>query len=509
MKTTLRLKQKESTYHIMDNGTTPTLDLIVQLCKALEVEGIRYCHWKSNAALNRSASGENDLDLLVKRSDIQRFRGILLRLGFKESLTNKIKELPGVQSYFGYDQNADKIIHVHAHYQLIIGHDHSKNYHLPVEGPYLDSAQHQYILKTPSPEFELVVFAIRMILKHSTWDTILFHEGDLSKTEKQELVYLEARADRAIVESILNEHLPFIDSTLFDECLSALRLGCSLMKRIKTGWRLQNRLTAYARRSRKEDLIIKLWHRIYLIFIYRVLRNRLKYRLAHGGAVVAIVGGDGAGKTTVVDGLYKWLSRYFDTKRTHMGKPHWSTITILFRGLLKLGVILHLFPFERTAVQYSETNSYSEFAGFPWLIRHVCTAHDRFLTYMRVRRFASNGGIVICDRYPLENIEFMESPITPKRFPDQLRNHWLVKWLIDLEKNYYQKILHPDILIVLQLEPDIAVSRKQDESELSVRARSTEIWKFNWYETSAFVVDASRSKEEVLSEIKNLLWSEL
>jgi len=65
---------------------------------------------------HRSASGENDLDLLVKRSDIQQFREILLRLGFKECLGNKVKQLPGVQDFFGYDPQADKFIHVHAHY---------------------------------------------------------------------------------------------------------------------------------------------------------------------------------------------------------------------------------------------------------------------------------------------------------------------------------------------------------------------------------------------------------
>ncbi len=52
----------------------PALDLIRRLCVTLEKEGINYCHWKSNAALDRSANGENDLDLLVHRLDISRFK---------------------------------------------------------------------------------------------------------------------------------------------------------------------------------------------------------------------------------------------------------------------------------------------------------------------------------------------------------------------------------------------------------------------------------------------------
>src|SRR5437588_4577044 len=52
-----------------------TLELVASLCRSLEGTGIRYCHWKSNESLDRSASGENDLDLLVHRSDARRFEG--------------------------------------------------------------------------------------------------------------------------------------------------------------------------------------------------------------------------------------------------------------------------------------------------------------------------------------------------------------------------------------------------------------------------------------------------
>jgi thymidylate kinase len=92
---------------------------------------------------------------------------------------------------------------------------------------------------------------------------------------------------------------------------------------------------------------------------------------------------------------------------------------------------------------------------------------------------------------------------------NQVRNHWLVKFLLGLEAKYYQQILLPELLIVLRLDPEIAVQRKQEEPEFSVRARSTEIWEFDWKTTAAHVIDANQSKEAVLSEIKCLVWSEL
>ena len=67
-----------------NNGKVPIV-LIRELCRKLEEHQIRYCHWKSNEALDRSASGENDLDLLIHRGDGSTFRSLVEGLGFKEA----------------------------------------------------------------------------------------------------------------------------------------------------------------------------------------------------------------------------------------------------------------------------------------------------------------------------------------------------------------------------------------------------------------------------------------
>jgi len=163
------------------------LDLVHELCNALAAQEISFCHWKSNNSLDRSFSGDNDLDLLVSRSDADRFTEVLLRLGFKQARTSSELQLPGVLSYYGYDEETEKFVHIHAHYQLIVGHDMTKNYRLPIEKSLLEFAFYDDLLRTPSHEFELIVFVIRMVLKHSTWDAILSLQGDLSNTEQKEL----------------------------------------------------------------------------------------------------------------------------------------------------------------------------------------------------------------------------------------------------------------------------------------------------------------------------------
>lgn len=95
------------------------LDLILRLGAALAAEGIDYCHWKSNLFLGQASRGETDLDLLIGRESAQKFTQVLCGLGFREALAPDCENLPGVQHYYGNDRETGRLVHVHAHFQLI------------------------------------------------------------------------------------------------------------------------------------------------------------------------------------------------------------------------------------------------------------------------------------------------------------------------------------------------------------------------------------------------------
>ena len=479
------------------------LDLIVKLCETLAAQKVDYCHWKSNTFLDRSANGENDLDLLVSLTHAQCFTEILYGMGFKEALIPNEEELPGVRDYYGYDQKSGRLIHVHAHFQLILGNDLSKNYRLPLEREYLQSSGQQGLFRVPAPEFELVVLVIRMVLKHSTWDSILMRHGQLSPSEQSELDDLSTRAGSAEVKAVLL-HLPGLSQSLFDLCLQSLQPGCSFWTRIKAGEQLQKVLKTCARRPHWLDIVVKFSRRVWHPILKRVFRYAPKNRFANGGLFIAIVGGDGAGKTTVIDELYKWLSKTYEVKKIHMGKPAWSWTTTTIRGILKIGTFLRLYPFEGDIYEESLQPH-----GFPWFIRAVCTARDRYLTYIQSRRVSSNGNLVLCDRYSFPEFMKMDGPQCKSALTSLEKTNWFMQVLADKEKSYYQQIRLPDLLIVLKVDPEIAVQRKVEETATSVRARSSEVWGLDWKKLSAFEVDAQRSKEEALSQVKSIVWEHL
>ncbi|HLO18182.1 MAG TPA: hypothetical protein VK206_25345, partial [Anaerolineales bacterium] len=95
------------------------------------------------------------------------------------------------------------------------------------------------------------------------------------------------------------------------------------------------------------------------------------------------------------------------------------------------------------------------------------------------------------------------------RLTKSIKSKGLINLLVKLESWYYRQIMMPDLLIVLKVDPEIAVQRKVDESESSVRARSREVWELAWERLPARIIEADKPQAEILAEIRTLVWSYL
>jgi thymidylate kinase len=231
-------------------------------------------------------------------------------------------------------------------------------------------------------------------------------------------------------------------------------------------------------------------------------------RLATGGAMIAIVGGDGAGKSTVVGELTRWLGSALDVVPAHLGKPPRTVLGTTVKVLISIGRRLHMLPRDRWG-HYPKVEPHgASFPGLAWLLWQVATAHDRRRLYRNVESQIQDGLLVVADRFPLRELKLMDGSRTRWLLNVELGR--LAKRLVRYEQSCYDEVRRPDVVVVLRLDPEIAVARKAgvDPAEF-VRPRSAEVFTTDWSRSGVYVVDASNDIEQVLSSVKDAVWQAL
>lgn len=477
------------------------VELVDDLARTLAEAGVRYCHWKSNEAIDRSLSAENDLDLLVAPGDLSRFLVSTAALGFRLALPPSDRRVPGHLALYGLDEPTGKLVQIDAQTRLVLGDDMTKNYRLPIEQAYLDDLDTSGVLPLPRPEFEYLVFVVRMVLKHCPWDAQLSYKARLTASERRELAYLEARIDRGAVDEIRRRHLPMISSELLQVCRRALGRELGPLARARVAHHLTAALQGLERHDPRLDTGLKLMRRVKNWVQKRLSPASRKKTLAGGGMVVAIVGGDGSGKSSAVDGLEAFLRRHFRTRRFHMGKPRPSRLTRL------VDPVLRRLPGDHglKGLPPWEIERLDRFPGYAYFIHHLLIARDRFLTSVAARRAATRGALVVCDRFPLPGLETMDCPRL-QRLPEG-SGRALARWMGEWEARYYDRLGQPDAVFVLKVDPEIAVARRVEQDGEFVRRRAAEIFQREWKEPNVFIVDASKPLDQVQDQVRALTWS--
>lgn len=459
-----------------------------RLALALEQAGVRYCQWKGFWR----PLGDSDADLLVHREDRARFRNVAESLGFKPVLPSGERQLPGVESFLGHEPRMPRPLHIHVHYQLVLGDYWRSVYRIPIEDALLASAVPGTVFPVPSPVYQFLVYLLRMMLRLRGWP---FSRPRWLGGIQGQLDYFDGRCNRDELAAVLAQQLPTVDLALVDRCLEALRGETDPLEAALVRLKLYRRLKAHVRRPSLVALITATIEKI-LPPVARPMLFDGRMRPAAGGLVLALAGGDGAGKSTCAHQLRHWLSGHLPTLHAHLGRPPRSLLTLLVGAALKAEAWAN-----RLVKREPPAGSTVE------LLRHLCTARDRYRLYQKARRFAASGGVAVCERYPIHEDRILVGPCIPEAMGD--RPGRLALLLAREEERYYQAILPPDLICVLRLEPELAVKRKPEEPADYVRRRARVVWETKWSRPSVRVIDASRSLAEVVVDLKNVLWSAL
>lgn len=494
--------------------------LVDCLVKTFNNEGLNYCHWKSNVDLAKATSGQMDLDFLVDRESFQPAVSVLSRLGFKSAVARWGANSPGISHYYGYDPVTDRFAHVHLFSRVLTGESFSKSHLLPFESMLLQNARYDGQMKVASRSAELVLFIVRTYIKYGSLLDLVYLA---KKTEKirAELQWLKAGA--SITESLclLDTYCPVIDEQLFLKCIDTLDSNSSLIQRVKLAGKVRRRIHNYAKHTFLER--ISAYIKLGFTQVRRRLGSRKKNKvLQAGGAVIAIVGADATGKSTLVSESGRWLGEHFAVRIVHAGKPPTSWATAPVNLLLHL--VRRLKPDLRPSVKdkrfSSEEGNLSHngtgLASLLYAFRAATLAWDRRNLLIKAWRAAANGEILVCDRYPSNIIGAMDSP---RLIANEKSAGWLTlvfNMAARLERRLYAQIPPPDIVVRLQVSVETAKERNRlrdkpgEETDEYIESRH--LHSQEWHRTDTkriFDVDTERPLVDTMLNLKDIIWRAL
>lgn len=483
------------------------------LIDRLNASGLGYCHWKSNWVLEESLAGATDIDLLIARSDAGAFRAILQELGFRPAIEPGAAPFPSVEHYHALDEETGELVHVHAYYRVVTGDSLGKNYRLPLERMLLENVSRIGIVKVPSRASELVVFVLRMSLKHASLAEIALVMRDWDRV-RAEATWLTSEDVRAETLRLVRNWLPGVDVDLFEAALDALLAPAPLRRRVVLGRRVRAELRPFRRHGR-----LKAWwigtRTITVRAGHRARGSRRKLGPASGGAVIAFVGAEASGKSTMLDVVERWLRTHYTVRRVHAGKPPSTTLTAIPNLLLP--ALRALLPRQRSTAVSAQLavvdEGNEESVSFPLLfgIRSLLLAHDRRSLLARAYASSANGEIVLCDRYPSTNRGALDGAQLGTFDPSTLGRGR--RWLANREARNYRGILPPDLVIHLTAPLDVTLERNRtraklepDEYVLSRHARSASL---EFEGAEVVKVNTDRPLEVVAREIRKAIWEAL
>jgi hypothetical protein len=181
---------------------------------------------------------------------------------------------------------------------------------------------------------ELVLFVLRTFIKFGSLPDMLRLSWK-SADAREELKWLLDNGDVVKTLSLLSTYCPMVSEPLFLSCIDAINENHSFLNKVFLGLRVRRRLRNYAKYTFVKRLFA------YAQVIWAKLRCRLKGNVKNktlhsGGAVIAFVGADATGKSTLIAETARWLGDVFAVRTVHAGKPPSSWLTLPINVILPL-----------------------------------------------------------------------------------------------------------------------------------------------------------------------------
>lgn len=214
--------------------------------------------------------------------------------------------------------------------------------------------------------------------------------------------------------------------------------------------------------------------------------------------LIAIIGCDGSGKSTVSADILAWARRHGPAEAAHLGKQSGN----IGRGIARLplvGARLDRVIARKTDTVRTERGTKSP--GFFTALVITAFSLRRLRRFRRMLALRRQGKIIVTDRYPqLELPGAYDGTGLSTTAPGSA----IVRWLARRERSAYEWMTsyRPDLVLRLNIDLDTACARKPDHRRELLRDKvaATPLLKFNG--APIVEIDASRPLPEVLAQAR-------
>lgn len=480
---------------------------------------LAYCHWKSNEHLGAAMAGDTDLDVLIDPERMDQAYAIFSELGCRRARVAAARNEPGLEDFFGIDPREGKLVHFHVHWRLATGERHLKRFRLPWEKLVLDTRVRDEGTGTyvTAPAAEVVLCALRAALKLRWRDRLkLVVTGRPPAALRDELAWLMKSTDEVEVRAVAQQWLGRPGADAVERCVAE---GASIRSLEHLHRVARRRLRTQASHASAPAALVR-WRRELAWFQRGVARHYAPRPTLHGrgggtgGVIVAVLGADGSGKSTLVGDLRRWFAPKFDTYPVYFGSGDGRAsllrlpLNLARRRLLGGKAAVARANAERAAGPGRTSGGSISTAKVVWALT---LAHEKDRKLARAMRARTRGLLVITDRWPQNQVQ--GSTDGPLLGAWQASPSRLKRSLAALEARPYEaaELFPPDLVLRLRVDPATALGRRPDHGQpyLSWRIDVVNSLLFPGARFGVVELDATAPYRTVLADALDAIFSRI